>query len=268
MGVNMNKGYAIVTGASSGIGEEFAYQLAEKGYSIILIARRKAELERISKDIINKHKVKTKVFTCDLSKEQEIKRIIRYVTQIKNIDFLVNCAGFGNKAHFSGIGFSEMDTDKMRDMIMVHVMATTELTKAITPMMIKRNKGYVINVSSVASFVTSAKSNAIYNSTKAYERIFTETLIDELKIKTNKIHAQALCPGLTKTPFFKNYDASYAPSFMWMTKEVVVKKSIHKVIKKSSVFIPGWKNQFMVLLLRCTLTKKIINFFGRKLNIK
>jgi len=258
----MDKGYAIITGASSGIGEEYAYQLANKGYNLILVARRKTELEKISKDIITKQKVKTKIFVCDLSKEQEIKRAIRYCTQIKNIEFLINCAGFGNKSFFS-----EMDPDRMKDMIMVHVMATTELTRAIIPTMIKRDKGYIINISSVASFITSSKSNAIYNSTKGYERLFTETLIDELKIKTTKVHAQALCPGLTKTNFFKNYNASYAPAFMWMTTDVVVKKSIEKVIKKSAVFVPGGKNQFMVLLLKCRFIRSIINYFGRHSNI-
>jgi len=259
----MNEEYSIITGASSGIGLEFANQLANRGQNIVLVARRKNELEEISKNIIEKYKVKTIILVCDLSKIQEIRRAEKEIAKLKKIDFLVNCAGFGNK-----VMYSEMDSQKIEDMIQVHVMATTILTRAILPEMIKRNTGHIINISSIASFITSSKSNAIYNSTKAYERTFTENIIDELKLKAPRVHAQALCPGLTRTPFFKNYDASYAPKFMWMDAREVVTKSIKQVIKKSTVFIPGWKNKFIVLLLKGALTKKIINYFGRRLNIK
>jgi len=213
----MEKGYAIITGASSGIGLEFVNQLAERGHNIILISRRRTELEKISKEIIDKYKIKTLIYACDLSKQHEIKRLTRELARIKNIDFLVNCAGFGNRS-----SFSEMEEEKITEMILVHALATTQLTRVIIPQMIKRNKGYIINISSIASYITSYKSNAIYNSTKAYIRDFTQNIIDELKAKAPKVHAQALCPGLTRTNFFKNYNAEYAPKFMWMESREVV----------------------------------------------
>ncbi len=259
----MNNNYAIITGASSGIGLEFANQLAKKGYNIVLIARRKEELEKISKNIQEKYKVKCISHPCDLSKELEIKRIIIEISKIKNIEYLINCAGFSTQKYFY-----EMDQEIAREEIFVHVFATTQLTGAILPIMIKNKKGYIINVSSIASFITTSKSNAIYNSTKAYIRIFTETLIDEMKVNNFNVHIQALCPGFTKTDFFKNYDATFVPNIFWMKVDRVVKRSLKKIEKRSCVYIPGFKNKFLVWLLKSWIISWMFNFAARKSNIK
>jgi len=260
----MDKAYAIITGASSGIGLEFANQLAEKGYNLLIIARRRAELDKLSKELIERNKIKCIPFSCDLSKDQEIDRAIRKISTIKNIEYLINCAGFGNQDNFQG-----MDEKQMKDMITVHIFATTRLTKSILPIMIKRNKGKIINVSSIASFITTSKSNAIYNSTKAYIRAFTETLIDETKTnKESMIHIQALCPGFTKTNFFKHYNASFVPRVFWMETDRVVRRSLRKVEKRSSVYIPGFKNKFLVWLLKSWIIGRMFNFAARKSNIE
>ena len=259
----MTDNFAIVTGASSGIGFEFANHLAKKGYNIVLIARGKEELEKASAILINAYKVKCIVFPCDLSKEPEIRRAITEITKIKNIEYLVNCAGFGNPKYFF-----EMNQEIARDQIFVHVLATTQLTGAILPIMIKKNKGYIINVSSIASFTTTSKSNAIYNSTKAYIRIFTETLIDEMKANDFNVHIQTLCPGFTKTNFFKHYNTGFIPGFFWMETNRVVKRSLRKIDKGSSVYIPGFKNKFLVWLLKSWIVGRMFNFAARKSNIE
>jgi hypothetical protein len=161
-----------------------------------------------------------------------------------------------------------MNKEDARNQIFVHVLATTQLTGAILPVMIKRNKGHIINVSSVASFTTTSKSNAIYNSTKAYVRIFTETLIDEMKVNNFNVQIQALCPGFTKTNFFKQYTAGFVPKPFWMRPERVVKRSIRKVEKTSSVYIAGFKNKFIVWLLKSWIISKMFNYAARKSNIE
>ncbi len=259
----MSQAYAIITGASSGIGLEFVNQLAEKKYNIVLVSRRKAELEKIATDITKKYKVKCIVFPCDLSREEEIKRAVKELSQIKNIAYLVNCAGFGYPTYFY-----KMDPEAAKNEIFVHVLATTQLTGAILPLMIKQNKGYIINVSSMASFITTSKSNAIYNSTKAYIRIFTETLIDEMKANNFNVHFQALCPGFVKTNFLKSYNINYVPNMFWMRVNKVVKRSIRKVERGSSVYIAGFKNKFIVWLLQFWIVSWMFNFAARKSHIK
>jgi uncharacterized protein len=259
----MIKEYAIITGASSGIGLEFANQLAEKKNNIILISRRKNELEKISKELNNKYGVNCIVYPCDLSKEQEIEKLSKYISNLKEVSYLINCAGFGYSSYFN-----KMNPRIVKEEINVHVLATTLLTRAALPGMIKRNKGNIINVSSIASFITTSKSNAIYNSTKAYIRIFTETLIDEMDANNFNIHVQALCPGFTKTNFFKHYKASFVPRIFWMRTDRVVRRSLKKIDCGSSVYIAGFKNKMIVWLLKWWIINKMFNSAARKLNIE
>jgi len=259
----MPKGYAIITGASSGIGLEFVNQLAKKKYNFVLISRRKAELDKIATNIKKKYKVDCIVFPCDLSIEEEIKRATNELIKLKNIDYLINCAGFGYPTYFH-----KMDPKIAKDEIFVHVLATTQLTGAILPIMIKQNKGNIINVSSIASYLTTSKSNAIYNSTKAYIRVFTETLIDEMDANNYNVHIQTLCPGFVKTNFLKDYDASYVPRIFWMRVNKVVERSIRRVERGSGTYIAGFQNKFIVWVLSFWIINWMFNLAARKSNIK
>ncbi len=241
----------LITGASSGIGKTFAYEYAKRKKDLLLVARNKKRLEEIKKDLEETHKINCEYFICDLSKPEEIKKLI---IKIKNekVDVLINNAGFGDPEYFI-----EADIKITEEMINVHVLATTLLSRAVIEQMIKRNKGTIINLASIAAFTYSSISSIIYNSTKRYIVQFSKGLQHEINKKKKNIKIQALCPGFTRTNFNKTkiFEKTYdkIPSFLFMSSEKVVLKSINALDKKKVVFIPGFKNKIIVFLLKLNL---------------
>jgi len=236
----------LITGASSGIGKEYAYQFGEAKKDLILVARNETELKKITKDLKDKFKIECEYILCDLSKPEEIKKLCKIIEK-ENIEVLVNDAGFGNR-----IPFSKTDYNITENMINVHILATTLFTRAVLDQMIKRNSGQIINVASLAGYLFTSKSNIIYNSTKRYIIHFTKNLQDEVKNKNIKL--QVLCPGFTRTNFDKNAifktRLPKLPSFMYMEAKEVVSTSIKCLSKKKVVCIPSFKNKVLYLLLR------------------
>jgi short-subunit dehydrogenase len=244
----MNKhGTALITGVSSGIGEAFARELASRNYDLVIIARRKDRLEELAEELKSNYPISVDVIVADLSTEKGIKRVEEHIKKVENIDMLINNAGFGTSGNFYDVLL-----EKSINMINVHVLATTRFCRAALPGMIKRNKGSIINVSSLASFYP-LKGNTIYNATKNYLNMFSRSLQNELK--KSRIRVQALCPGFTITEFhdtdeFKNFDRSKVPKFLWMSAQDVVKRSLKALRRKKVIFIPGIKNRIMAGLLK------------------
>ncbi|RPJ62696.1 MAG: SDR family oxidoreductase [Dehalococcoidia bacterium] len=227
---------ALITGASSGIGEAYARKLASLGYDLILVARRKDLLEAIAKDLKDKFSVSVCVMPCDLAKADDMTVIEDKIRQTDNLSVLVNNAGFG----FPG-AFAECDEGKSLDMIAVHITAPTRLTKAALPGMITRKEGYIINVASMAAFLPSAGS-VMYGATKTYLVSFSECL--QIELQNSGVNVQALCPGFTRTGFhsteeLSNIDFSYLPPFLWTSADKLVEQSWRAAGKKQTVFIPG-----------------------------
>lgn len=243
----MNK-QVLITGASSGIGKEYTFNYAKQKYNLILVARNKTKLNKIKKELVTKYNIKCKIIICDLSKPIEIQKLIKKI-KLEKIEILINNAGFGEKNTFN---LSKITTDE--NMINVHVLATTLLTKSVYNKMLKQNSGTIINVASIAGYLYTSKSNIIYNSTKRYIIHFSKCLQEEINSLNKNIKVQALCPGFTKTNFNKTkiFERMFPKiySFMYMDAKDVVTQSIKALKNKSVVYTPGKKNKLARIYLK------------------
>lgn len=252
---------ALITGASAGLGEEYARQLAEAGTDLILVARRIERLEKLASELEAKFGIKAEVFSADLSRDEDIQKLADKVKQTEDLDLLINNAGFGGKSKFY-----KDEGQEMEQMIKVHVIAATVLTRAALLRMLQRNHGAVINVASIAAF--SPLSGAMYSSTKAFLVMFSENLQNELYGTGIKI--QALCPGLTHTEFHEvaGINKKDIPGILWMNANRVVRISLRALAKKRTIIIPGVRNKFIAFLLRCPLTFGLVRWAARQRKIR
>lgn len=256
--INQNgKKWALITGASSGIGEAFAWRLAKDGYSLILVARRKERLDALAIELQARQKIAVEVFAADLSQPADVQRVVQRITECENLALLVNNAGFGQAG-----SFWEADARGELDMTQVHVTATVQLSRAALPGMVARKTGGVINVSSIAAF-SARRTGTLYHATKAFLNAFSQGLAAELKDSGVKI--QALCPGFTitrfhDTPEYQNFRRSSIPRFLWMTPEQVVNTSLSDLQKGRVISIPGSLYRLIVFLLTNSFTRPVTQF--------
>lgn len=189
--------YCLITGASGGIGEEFAHIFAQKGFNLILVARGKEKLEKLCTQLSEQNSIKAIPFSADLTQEAEIKKLYQFV-QDKHlkVECLVNNAGFGDLGPFL-----ERDWERLRSLLNLNILALVQLTYLFGRDMKKRNFGQIINVASAAAF-SGGPYMALYYASKAFVLSFSEALFEELK--ENGITVTALCPGPTSTGFEKN----------------------------------------------------------------
>lgn len=234
--------YALITGATGGIGSCFAMQLASMGFNLILTSTKKYELDFLKTTLSKRHKIKVKIVLADLSKESDIKKLVKTAHSVEDLSMLINNAGFG-----IGDLFENMNNKYATDMVKVHNLAVVDLTNSLLPMLLKSEKAYIINVSSLAGFFPFPNSS-VYSATKSFLISFSESLHMELRKKG--VRVQALCPGFTKTNFFntdtKNDKKLPSPkSFIWMTPEKVVSKSLYNLKNKKNkvICIPGFHNR-------------------------
>lgn len=235
---------AFITGASSGIGEVFARRLAEDGYNLVLTARRGELLQKLAAELQARYLIKTEIILADLSKLSDIQRLEKHISNMKNLEMLINNAGFGTKTG----NFDQSDIDKQTDMITVHITAPVRLCRAALPVMTANKKGFIINVSSMASF-TPIPKGINYGATKTYLNFFSEGLQRELDGKNIKV--QALCPGFTYTGFhdteeFEPNHRDHIPKTMWSSAESVVEESLRALKKNKVIVVPGFKNRLFV----------------------
>lgn len=252
---------ALITGASAGLGEEYAKQLAAGGADLILVARREDRLEKLASELKAKYGIEVEVFPADLSLEENINRLAEKIKATEDLDLLINNAGFGGRNDFV-----RDDSGEAEQMIRVHVVAPTVLTRAALGAMLKRNRGAIINVSSVAAF--SPLSGSLYSSTKAFLVMFSENLQNELYDTGIKI--QALCPGFTHTEFHQlaGIDKENIPGFLWMKADRVVRISLRALARKKVIIIPGKRNKVLSFFLRCPLTFRLVSWAGRQKKIR
>jgi len=251
---------AMVTGASSGIGEAYARLLASLGYDLIIVARRKDRLESIAEEIKNKFGVSVTVLQGDLCSENDIRIIEETARSTDNLSVLINNAGFGTLGPFV-----DVDVNKSLNMIDLHVTAPTRLVKAALPGMLARREGVIVNVASAAPFLP-VSGNVMYNGTKSFLIAFSECL--QLEVKGAGIKVQALCPGFIRTGFhsaeeYKDVDFSTIPDFMWMPAEKVAALSWKAMGKKKVVFIPG-----IITRLTCTVFNGLFRYLAGKRTAK
>jgi len=228
---------ALITGATSGIGAEFARQLARQGYDLILSGRREQKLRALAQDLAQTHGVRAEVLVCDLAQQAGQAALEAAIGALPQLDLLVNNAGFG----FEG-SFAESDPQAHLDMIQVHVSASVRLARAALPGMLRRASGAIINVASVAAFLPHLPGSVTYSATKAYLVMFSQTLSQELYGSGVKV--QALCPGFTITDFhdrpgLESFRRSNYPSFAWLSVEKVVRDSLSDLRRGRVVSVPG-----------------------------
>jgi len=232
---------ALITGASAGIGKAYAHQLARAGYDLVLTARRETRLNEIRDSLQARHSVTVEVLPADLTSDDDLARLENYLAD-NGVNMLINNAGFGTDGKFI-----EVDVGRHLDMIDVHLKATIRLTYAALPNMIKQRSGTIINVSSIAAFMTRGGSPN-YSSTKAYLNVFSKNLQGEMRDFGIKV--QALCPGFTYTEFHDTSDhhtfkRSDIPDILWMSADEVVTASLLALKSNRVVVVPGYQNRLI-----------------------
>ena len=239
----MNK-IAMITGASRGLGKEFATQLAAKNYSLILLARCEQRLNALKEDLEQRYAVPVTVVIADLTVSADVDRIISILGSI-SIDLVVNAAGFGT------IGlFAHNCIEKSMRMVRLQVDAITRICYACLPGMLEKNYGDIINVSSTIAYMTQ-RYNVVYAATKYYLTGFGAALNRELHGKD--VHVQTLFPGLTRTEFYDTEELAPArlsvkiPEKFWMQPDAVVKASLKAINYHKKFVVPGIRNKFFIL---------------------
>jgi short-subunit dehydrogenase len=228
----MNKGTALITGASSGIGEALAREFSNRGFNLVITARRLENLESIAKELEARSQVK--VVSCDLATQEGRDHLL---TEIRDtpIDVLVNNAGIA----YSGT-FADQSAAEITSLLDLNVIALTELTHKLLPQMIERGSGRILNVASVASFQP-VPSLAAYAATKAYVLSLTESLSEELR--GTGVAATALCPGLTKTALLDEVQGFDVPAGIASTPEAVAREGVDAMNRREVIRVPGIANQ-------------------------
>ena len=254
-------GLAVITGAAGGLGAAFANELASRGHRLLLIDRRQAQLEQVCQAITAQHGTHAEPCAVDLCSREDVLQLGQRLEQTSDIEWLVNNAGFGALDYFI-----DTDTRCLVGMADLHVVAPTILTRAVLPRMVERNRGAIINVSSLGAFLQSA-GNAHYGPTKRYLATFSMALDQELR-GTN-VRVQALCPGYVRTEFHATDNmkghAEFATSAdLWMSPEQVVQFSLRKLPGKQVIVIPGMRYSILGRFAQMPLLQPMFQWFARR----
>src|SRR5918912_774618 len=228
----------LVTGASSGIGVEFARELAKRGHGVTLVARRRERLTELAKELRAEHGVRAETVTCDLASAAARKRMVRTIADRGlDVEVVVNNAGFGSAGRFQAL-----DAEAELTMVRTNVEAVVHLCSTYVPPMVDRGRGSILNVASVAAFQPVPRQST-YAATKAFVLSFTEGL--HVDLKGTGVTATALCPGPTKTEFG---DAAGIPDELFeipglvYSAEEMAKAGVRAMERGRRAVIPGATN--------------------------
>jgi uncharacterized protein len=236
--MSTQKPVALVTGASSGIGAEFARALAARGHDLVVVARDTTRLDALAERLEKEHGVDVEVLSADLtSKKGRAVVAARLESAEPAVDLLVNSAGMGTYGKFA-----ELSREGEAREIRLNVLALVQLSHAAVSGMIERGRGGIINVSSLAGHQPTPL-NATYGATKAFVTSFSQALHEELR--GAGVRVMVLCPGFTRTEFQARagLDSDLVPSFLWQTPEPVVAAALRAYEQGRAVCIPGALNQ-------------------------
>ena len=229
----MTSPVALITGASAGLGTDFARQLSATGARLVLVARRRERLEELAAELGNARAV-----ALDLSEPDAAERLMAdVIAHGEHVDLLVNNAGFG-----LGGRFATHDPRRLRQMIDLNCGVLTDLSRAVVPGMIERKRGGILNVASTAAFQP-GPGMAVYFATKAFVLSFTEALHEELR--PHGIHVSALCPGPTATEFGEVAGFGKAGAFdkLGAVSASVVRAGLAGLDRNQAVVVPGAMNK-------------------------
>lgn len=250
---------AVITGASSGLGVEFAKQLATRGYNLVLTARSEQKLKELAKDMEAHHGIKAHVLALDLSQQGAAQELFQFTESIGvTADILINNAGFGLFGEFEG---TNLQTEL--DMIQVNITALTELSKFFGRDMVVRGEGKILNVASTAAFQPGPLM-AVYYATKAYVLSLSEALANEWQDRG--VEVAALCPGATETGFSSTAELGQSKLFQSgvMKADKVVEEAVVSLLETNkTVIIPGRKNKLLAGSIRF-MPRKMVTSVVRK----
>jgi len=249
-----NLGTALVTGASAGIGAEFARQLAELGFDLILVARRKNKLDSLGEKLSRNNSIQAEVLVADLSQPEDMDKVVSKILECDDLDVLINNAGYGIRTPFL-----EREYKQNAEMINVHYTSPVMFCHAAIKRMIERERGIIINNASGTAFV---RVPEIYSSSKAAITIFSELL--KPLVRGKDIHIQALCPGFTYSEFhdtdsMQGFSRESFSKMHWMGAEEVVTLSLQAVKSRRVIFIPGEENRALMKAVRKSTFKKYLD---------
>lgn len=240
----MTHGYVLITGASEGLGREFARVFAHHGHPLVLVARNQTRLDELASQLRSSFAVDIRTISQDLSlpnAAEELKNTL--VGQEIEVEILVNNAGFG----IHGL-FPKTDWQATQDMLNLNMMTATHLTHLFLPEMLRKNRGKVLNVASTAAFQP-GPFMACYFASKAYVLSFTEALAEELR--GTGVTATAFCPGPTRTQFQKrSHTENIRENAFAMDAAPAVDAAYHGLMQSKRIVIPGFTNKLLALLVR------------------
>jgi short-subunit dehydrogenase len=236
----MSKTVALVTGASSGIGEAFCRVLAGRCERIIAVARRAERLQALAEELAPEVDVVPVV--ADLTTLEGVTRTMEALRQRGPVQYLVNNAGFSTYGPFAA-----SQIDRELQMVRLHVDASISLCRAALPFMVEAGSGYIVNVASLGAFLGMPRT-AVYGACKAFLSSFSQSL--QVEVAKQGVRVQCLCPGFTRTeihdtPDFAGFDKGRIPRELWMDSRAVVEASLAALERDSVLVVPGATNQAM-----------------------
>lgn len=250
--------YTLITGASSGIGKELARIAAENGHNVVLVARDKAGLSAVAAQLEASHGIKAVHIACDLTDSKGPQHIYDTLVQRDvTVDTLINNAGVGDY----GV-FANSERTKQLALIDLNIRALTELTHLILPDMVKRGKGRVMNVGSIASFMPGPRMS-VYFASKAYVLSFSEALAEELK--DSGVSVTCLCPGSTKTNFAGTAHVSktHSTATSRITPAQVAEFGWNAMMRGKTVAVYGLQNRAALFVMKFLPRKLVVAIVGR-----
>lgn len=252
---------ALVTGASSGIGEAFADVFAAEGFALALVARREDRLQAVADRLRSMYGVQVDVFVIDLSKRDACEELCaQLAARGIHVDALVNNAGYGVPGSYTASPWQ-----RHSDFLQVLVTDVAELTYRLLPAMIERGYGRIINVASLAGLVPAPSGHTLYGASKAFLIKFSEALANE--VRRYNVHVTALCPGFTLSEFHDvtgtRDKMNNMPRWMWMDAATVARQGFDAVMAGHHIFINGRLNRTIAALVRL-LPQRLVYSIGRR----
>jgi len=236
---------ALITGPTSGIGEEFASQLAALGYDLVLVARNKEKLQNLCTSLSAEYSVEVHDIAVDLSELDAPEKVFHEVSSHNiQVDVLINNAGIDVYAPFE-----KADWGAIQGLVNLNVNASLRLTHLFLPGMIQRNQGHILNLGSIGSFIP-GPNNAVYAATKAFQLNFSRGIAEELR--GMHVGVTCLCPGAVRTAFADKSDLNGTILFKYTSSnpKAVAAAGIKAIQQKKVVCVPGFINQLIVFIYR------------------
>jgi short-subunit dehydrogenase len=248
--------YALVTGASSGLGIEFAKLFAQQGIPLVISSsKRSAEkLQTFAKELNSQYGIEVKVCAANLDETDAVAKLVSWMdAQNVEIEYLVNNAGFG----ITGYKLQDYDAKKFRDMLQVNIMALSELVSVYTPRMVAKGKGKILNISSIAAYIVPHGLEAAYSASKSYVMVLSECMADDLR--GTGVTCTHLAPGPTRTEFFNTAglqnDKHVRP--LYMEADEVAKAGFDAMMKGEVSVIPGLTNRVIRYAARLSPSRRL-----------